>query len=65
MLMGDSSYDLGNGLTIDADNPDRHDKPTLCKKCRVIYYFGGHYCVNENQPSKAFKRAIQGYYDGE
>jgi len=59
------SYELGNGLTIDAENPETHEGPQFCEKCDILYYFGGHYCPEENKPSKAFKRGIQGYYDGE
>jgi len=65
MFMEKGVYELENGLTINAANPKTHDKPGYCSKCGVFYYFAGHYCVEENKPSKAFKRAIQGYYDGE
>ena len=64
--MSDARYDLGNGLTIDAEQPDNHKTPELCGKCGVMFYYAGHFCVAEQpEPSKAFKRAIQGYYDGE
>lgn len=58
-------YELGNGLKINAKNPETHVKPQYCGRCDVLYYFGGHYCTEKNKPNKAFKRAIQGYYNGE
>lgn len=63
--MSDGRFELGNGLTIDAENPETHEKPGICGECGVLYYFGGHFCVEKNKPSKAFKRGMKGYYDGE
>lgn len=60
--MGDAKFTLRNGLNIDAENPEYHVKPEFCSECKVFYYFGGHLCTER---SKAFKRGMQGYYDGE
>lgn len=66
--MTDATFDLPNGLTINAENPDRHDKPKFCRNCKVFYYFR-HICPEDVeipiQPHTAMKRGMKGYYDGE
>lgn len=58
-----TSFELPNGLTVTSD-PKKHSTPDICEDCGVLYYFAGHFCT-ERETSKAFKRALQGYYDGE
>lgn len=66
--MTDAIYDLPNGLTIDAENPERHDTPFYCRRCEVFYYFN-HICPDNVdfpvQPHTAMKRGMKGMYDGE
>lgn len=65
---------LPNGFTIDTDNPVLHTKPSFCRNCRTFYYFGGHFCVEDEHdkkildnyfPSPAKKVAEKGYFNGE
>lgn len=60
--------ELSNGLVIDAENPELHEGPNYCKKCRVFYYFG-HICRHKVdfpiRPHTAMKRGMKGYFDGE
>lgn len=49
--------ELPNGMVIDAENPTMHEAPTVCPKCGVSWYFGGHYCVAENEsPEEKLKK---------
>jgi len=65
--MTEATYTLGNGLHIDAENPENHDTPNYCRNCEVFYYFN-HICPDQVnmpvRPHPAMKRGIKGMFDG-
>lgn len=64
--MAHGVFELGNGLTIDASNPETHKTPNYCGECRAFYYFR-HVCPDQVDfpinPHPAFKRGLKGYFD--
>lgn len=59
-----ATFQLGNGLSIDAENPEYHAEPDYCTKCEIFYYFGGHFCI-EDRKEPLIKRSMKGYFDGD
>jgi len=65
--MSDAIYELGNGLVINAENPELHSHPGYCVECECFYYFN-HICIpkmkKKKRPHTAFKRGQHGYFNG-